>query len=191
MNKYVKYILTIGWILFSRSYDAYCSVLLTPDLKKEANPLVTVGGISSWAPLLIILSILTIYVWYTFHKSIFKPMNIMPLEKGYSFGEFISFIYLGQKDHWTAVLYKFPKDFGRLNQYLGQLLTKLLVYAGFVSTIMWLLIHNSSYYQKNHSAFLVYSILISGCIIIAVKWNYTLFLTYRRSFNFNNNLHEK
>jgi hypothetical protein len=53
MNKYVKYILTIGWILFSRSYDAYCSVLLTPDLKKEANPLVTVGGISSWTPLLI------------------------------------------------------------------------------------------------------------------------------------------
>ena len=183
MNKYVKYILTIGWILFSRSYDAYCSVMLTPDLKKEANPLVTVGGISSWTPLLIILSILTIYVWYTFHKSIFKPMNIMPLEKGYSFGEFVSFIYLGQKDHWTAVLYKFPKDINRLNQYVGQLLTKFLVYAGFVSTLMWLLIHSSSYYQKNHSAFLVYSILISGCIIIAVKWNYTMFSNYKRSFN--------
>ena len=61
MNKNLKFTAITTWILFSRSYDAYCTYQLTPDLSKEANPLVTVVGISSWTTLLLVLSVLTIY----------------------------------------------------------------------------------------------------------------------------------
>lgn len=64
MTKKVKFTITTAWILLSRSYDAYCTNMLTPDLSKEANPLVTVFGVSSWTTLLIILGVLTIYVIY-------------------------------------------------------------------------------------------------------------------------------
>ena len=80
MNKKLKFALTTIWILFSRSYDAYCTNLLTPDLSKEANPLVTVVGVSSWTTLLIILGILTIYVIYAYFISVFRPMNLLPKE---------------------------------------------------------------------------------------------------------------
>lgn len=57
MNKTLKYSLTTAWIIFSRAYDAHCTAQLTPDLSKEANPLVTVVGISTWTPLLAIISL--------------------------------------------------------------------------------------------------------------------------------------
>mgnify|MGYP003342170626 CR=1 FL=1 len=178
MNKKLKFALTTIWILFSRSYDAYCTNLLTPDLSKEANPLVTVVGISSWTTLLIILSVLTIYVIYAYYISVFRPTYLLPKEKGYTFSNFVAYVYLGYKDSWTSTLYKFPKDLKRANNYFGHLLTKGLVYAGVVSTIMWLLINYSNYYKKIHSATLVYSILIGGCFIIGYIWNKNLYRQY-------------
>ena len=178
MKKNLKFTFTTIWIVFSRSYDAYCTNVLTPDLSKEANPLVTVGGISSWTTLLIILSILTLYTIYAYFVSVFRPMNLLPKDKGFSFGNFVAYVYLGFKDSWTATLYKFPKDINRLNNYMGNLLTRCLVYAGLVSTLMWLLINNSEYYRTIHSAPLIYSILIGGSVVIIYLWNKSLYKQY-------------
>lgn len=181
MNKNLKFVLTSAWILFSRSYDAYCTAELTPDLSKEANPLVTILGISSWGPLLIILSVLTLYTIYAFFKSTFHSMKLSPEAKGFSFGAFVAYVYLGKKDHWSAFLFKFPKDAQRFNQYMGQVLTPCLVYAGIVSTIMWVMIHQSEWYRSFHHAAYVYSILIVGCLLIAYRWNKNLYLAYLKS----------
>lgn len=183
MNKTLKFTLTTIWILFSRGYDAYCTHSLTPDLDKEANPLVTVTGVSSWTTLLIILGALTIYILYAYYVSTFKPINLMPKEKGYSFNSFAGYLYLGKKDNWIAIFYKFPKSIIRLNNYMGQVLTRFLVYAGIVSTIMWLLINNSEYYRSVHSAPLIYSILIGGCLVIAYTWNKSLYRKYLNDEN--------
>ena len=178
MNKKIKFIVTTSWILFSRTYDAYCTNLHTPDLSKEANPLVSIAGVSSWTTLLIILSLLTIYAVYAYFISVFKPMNLFPKDKGYSFGNFMAYLYLGNKDNWTATFYKLPKDVKRLNNYMGHVLTKFLVYAGFVSTLMWLLINYSNYYKSIHSATMIYSILFVGCAIISYKWNKSHYRKY-------------
>ena len=178
MNKKLKFSITTAWILFSRSYDAYCTNLLTPDLSKEANPLVTVVGISSWTTLLIILGILTIYVIYAYFISVFRPMNLLPKEKGYTFSNFVAYVYLGHKDSWTSMLFKFPTNLKRANNYFGNLLTKWLVWAGITSTIMWLLINYTDFYKTIHSAPLIYSILILGCIVIAYIWNKNLYRQY-------------
>jgi phosphate starvation-inducible membrane PsiE len=69
-------------------------------------------------------------------------------------------------------------DLKRANNYFGQLLTKFLVYAGITSTIMWLLINHTDYYKTIHSASMVYSILIAGCITIAYIWNKSLYKEY-------------
>lgn len=178
MNKKLKFILTTVWILFSRGYDAYSTFLLTPDLSREANPLVTIGGVSSWSALLFILSILTIYVLYAFYVSEFRPMNLFPKEKNYSFGNFMAYLYLGVNTSWTKVLYQLPKDMHRLNQYMGHLMTRGLVYFGVVSTIMWLLIDHSDFYKSIHSAGLIYSILIGGLVVIYYAWNKRMYKEY-------------
>lgn len=178
MNKTIKFTLTTIWILFSRCFDAYCTFNLTPDLSKESNPLVTVVGISSWPILLMVIGFLTIYIIYAYYVSIFKPMNLLPTEKGHSFSNVIAYLYLGQKDHWTAVLYRFPTNIKRLNTYLGHIMSLSLGFAGVISTLMWVLIRNSEYYRTIHSAPLIYSILILGCITIAFFWNKSMYSKY-------------
>ena len=43
--KTLKFLVVLSWILFSKSYDAYCTYLHTPDLSKEENPLVSILGL--------------------------------------------------------------------------------------------------------------------------------------------------
>ena len=185
MSKKTKFAITTVLILLTRSYDAYCTYQLTPDLSKESNPLVTVVGISSWTPLLIILSVLTIYAIYAYYISVFKPFNFLPTEKGYSFANVAAYTYLGYKDSWISILYKFPKDLKRFNHYMGRILTILLIYAGFVSTIMWLLINNTNYYKTIHSVALVRTILIGGCFLIIYLWRRSLYKQYLANTNEN------
>jgi hypothetical protein len=177
MGKKTKFTLVTAWILLSRSYDAYCTNQLTPDLSKESNPLVSVLGMS-WTPLLIIISLLSIYAIYTLYISVFKSKNLLPTEKGYSFSNVAAYTYLGQKDHWTAVFYKLPKDVSRFNHYMGHTLSRCLVFAGIVSTVMWLLINYTEFYKSIHSVQLIYSILIIGCTAIIYSWNKTMYRQY-------------
>lgn len=179
MRKTIRFVLVTLWIVFSRSYDAYCTWQLTPDLSKEANPLVSVLGLT-WTPLLIVIGILCLYVIYAYYVSVFKPMKLMPDESGYSFRELSTYVYLGKKDNWISMLYKYPKSIRRMNQIIGHTLTICLVYAGVVSTIMWLLINYTDYYKTIHSAPLIYSILVLGCIIIIFKWFQAMYKEYRQ-----------
>lgn len=182
MTKKSKFIITTVWILFSRSYDAYCTNQLTPDLSKESNPLVSVLGMT-WTPLLITIGLLTIYLIYAYYISVFKPKDLLPKEQGYTFSEFISFNYLGRKEKWTSLIYKFPKDINRFNQWMGHNLTQCLSFAGLVSTIMWLLINHTDFYKNIHSVALIYSILISGCLAIIYNWNRTMYKVYLGNTN--------
>lgn len=69
--KKVKFTLIIFWMLFSKSYDAYCTFLHTPDLSKEANPLVTLFGFD-WFLLLISYFIINfIHMLYLLSNFIF------------------------------------------------------------------------------------------------------------------------
>ena len=111
MGNRSRFVLTTVWILISRAYDAYCTYQLTPDLTHEANPLVTVVGVSSWSALLIIIGLLTAFVIYAYYKHVFHPIDILPNEEGFTFSNMIAYTYLGRKDNWYAVFYKLPSTF--------------------------------------------------------------------------------
>ena len=179
MPKKLKFISIICWILFSRGFDAYCTMQHTPDLSKEANPLVSVLGISSWTFILGIIGILTLYICFAFYKSVFHPISLEPTEKGLNFREYAAFLYLGERTHWSAMLYKYPKDLKRLHQYFGSVLTACLIYAGIISTLMWLLIQNAEWYREIHTAGRVYFFLIGGSIQIIITWNWQKYKIYR------------
>ena len=179
MKKY-KFFLILFWILFSKSYDAYCTFLHTPDLSKEANPLVTLLGFD-WFLLLLVISLLTIYTCYTLYLISFKPIKLYPQEKGFSFSNFIAYMYFGKKSNLLSILYKLPsfKD-KRFHYSLGNIFVRFLVFAGLVSTIMWLLINNSELYRGIHNHLVIYVILFSGTFVIMYNYyksNYKKYLT--------------
>ena len=174
MSKKTKFILITTWILFSRSYDVYCTNQLTTELDRETNVLVSVLGFA-WTPLLFTIGAITLYVIYTNYLTIFKPKNLFPPEKDYSFKDFVSYIYFGHKENFTSMLYKMPKDKSRINYLAGHILTICFVFAGILTTIMWLLIKYTNYYKTVHSASVVYSILLIGCAVLMYEW-------YRREY---------
>src|SRR5258707_13261253 len=186
MTKKTKLVITTFWILLTRSYDAYCTSQLTPDLSKENKPLVSVLGMT-WTPLLLTIGILAIYSIYTYYLTIFKTKNLLPIESGYSLNNIIAFIYLGQKDNWTAILYKFPRDISRFNHYMGHVFTKCLVFVGFVSTIMWILINYTGYYKTFHSPTFIYLFIVFGCVWIIYKWNRKMYKQYLATLMYRKN----
>jgi len=178
MKKNITFSLTVLWILATRVYDAYCTFQYTPDLTLEANPLVSLFGLN-WTPLLIIISILCIYTIYAYYFSYFKNFDPLPLEKGYSFSNFIGYIYTGKKQSWVSLLYKFPKDMNRFNYYMGNILSKGFVLLGFFSTSMWILLNHSEFYYENiHSAMMMYIISILGVSFISYNWFLKLYKEY-------------
>lgn len=179
MRKHFKVTVVSILILLTRSYDAYCTYQLTPDLSKEANPLVSVIGIDSWSLLLIVLGILTAYTLFAYLKSSFRPFNLLPNESGLSFSHFVGYLYTGNREPWYVLLFKFPKNFSRFNEYMGQLMTLCLLYAGAVSTLMWVLIKHSESYKSIHSPALIYSILILGTVLISFIWNLNKYRQYK------------
>lgn len=171
MHKGLTFFIVSVLLISTRAYDAYSTYLYTPDLSQEVNPLVSILGLT-WMPLLIILSLLMLYCLYAFYVSTFEEFDFAPAEKGYSFTEFTTYAYLGHKTHWTAMLIQLPKEFKRFHHYMGQLLTQCLLFAGFVSTLMWIMIqYVPGYLETYHSAQMIYLILGVGSVFLIWNWS--------------------
>lgn len=176
-NKTVKFILTTAFILLTRAYDLYWTYKYTPDLSREINPLVSVFGMT-WLPFLTVISLIILYVIYAYYISLFKPINILPTEEGYTFSNVVAYIYLGYKAEWPAIFYRSPKKLSRVNYYFGHILPLCFIFIGIVSTIMWLLIKYTRYYNSVLSLAILYPILIFGCVAIAYLWTKSQYKKY-------------
>jgi hypothetical protein len=177
MNKTTRYILATVWILFSRSFDAYATWQHTPDLQKEASPLVAVLGLD-WLPLLSLLALFVAYVLFAYWRALFGSYSILPAEKGLNLSEFTGYLATGRKTKWWALLYQFPKTRAHFHAYFGYLLTICLSVAGVVSTLMWVLIWYSDAYRNVHSVALIYSVILGGCVLAVGLWLRKLYTGY-------------
>ena len=177
MNKAQKFILVTIWILLSRAYDAWSTYHHTPDLTKEANPLVSAMGMG-WIPLLTTIGLLSTYVIYTYYQSTFNTRSLHPQDNGYNFRQFAAYLYLGERKHWSTMLYQMPREKWRLHQYMGRILPPCLAFAGLLSTLMWLLIQYYPPYHQYHSPIVIYALLITMCLFINIRFN----LSEYRSF---------
>jgi len=177
--KTLKFLIILLWILFSKCYDIYCTYLHTPDLSTEANPLVSILGFN-WFWLLIVIGALTMYTCYTLYLISFKPIKLYPLDKGYSFSNFIAYMYFGKKSSWLSIIYRVPPMRNKRFHYtFGNIFVRYLGFAGIVSTVMWLLINNSEAYRVIHNHLVIYGILISGTFIILYNYYKTNYNKYQ------------
>lgn len=81
-----------------------------------------------------------------------------------------------------SILYKLPSLKNKRFHYtFGNIFTRYLVFAGIVSTVMWLLINNSEFYRDIHNHLVIYGILISGTFIILSNYYKTNFKRYQLS----------
>lgn len=177
--KHIKFLLITLGILLTRGYDYISTRNFTPDLSKEANPLVSIFGFK-WIGLTITLIILTIYTLYTLYVNTYKKIDILPKEKGLSFKKFTLLVYLGYKARWVDLLYKLPNNLSRFNYVFGHILSRSLLWAGLITTVMWILIHTSKKYASTyHNVLFIYGIIIIGCFIISYLYFRKLYKIYK------------
>jgi hypothetical protein len=179
MKKHLKFTLILTGILLTRAYDAYCTALFTPDLKREGNLLASVFHLH-WSGLLLSMGCVLLYVIYALYINTYKQINLFPAQRQLSFGQFVAQALYGPGASWKAFLYKFPADTQKLHYVFGYILSRGLLWAGVVTTIMWVLInHTATYYTHFHSYSGTMSLILGGVAVVAYYYFNQLYTAYK------------
>lgn len=169
MGKLTRFLLISSWIVFTRFFDLYSTYNFTPDLSREANPIVSVFRLNWWS-LIIIIGIITVYIIYVYYCRLFKYGSLFPSKKNLNFIEFITYLVTGESGHWTTIFYKLPTKNNRINNLLGHILPRILSYVGVITSLMWILTDIPKLYEEYYSPIYIYASLILGSFIIVILW---------------------
>ncbi|MCB0663109.1 MAG: hypothetical protein KDC24_10240, partial [Saprospiraceae bacterium] len=176
----IKFLSLTAWLVITRTVDVFATFQFTPDLQKEANPMVSVFGLHSWSIMLTVISLLVAGVIYLYYIHVFKKDLPHPVEKGMAFSEFSGYLFFGEKRPWYHMLYHIPKGLKRNVQVMGVILPYGLAFAGLVSTLMWYGIYFlPELYRPYHSVFAIWTLLGLGCIASWLIFAWVEFDKYR------------
>ena len=122
-------LLTVLFVL-SRAADAGGTYMVTPDLRHETNPIVSVLG-AGWGGLLVVqVALSALVIWLTYWD-LFGSRLPYPTQRGLGFREFAGAYYFGRKSTLVEFLWRPPAGW-RLNLKLaGYALPRLLIVLGF------------------------------------------------------------
>lgn len=122
-------LLTVLFLL-SRATDAGATYMVTPDLRHETNPIVSVLG-AGWVGLLLVqVALSALVIWLTYWD-LFGSRSPYPRQRGLGFREFAEAYYFGRKSTLVDFLWRPPTGW-RLNLKLaGYALSRLLIVLGF------------------------------------------------------------
>jgi len=153
--------------------------MVTPDLERETNPLVSIFG-RGWVAVIIFQVILVSIIIILNYLSLFKIKSSYPSQKGYSYKEFIMYYYFGKEENLIKMIYKFPQDKVTLIKLLGYVLPRaLIVISIFISTSSTFLIISSDYSEFYAVAKPYYYIVLIGIaflfIILFFKREYGIY----------------
>lgn len=121
------------------------------------------------------------------YYSLFKIKNSYPSQKGYSFKDFITYYYFGEKRSLIKMVYKFPNNKSVLIKALGYILPRSLILISVFISLSSTLLIVSSEYQKFYVAarpyyYVVLIAIVSVSYLLFFKKEYTIYqkiLTHR------------
>jgi len=177
-NKLEFFLLTL-LLIITRFWDVITTYMVTPDLERETNPLVSIFG-RGWVAVIIFQVILVSIIIILNYLSLFKIKSSYPSQKGYSYKEFIMYYYFGKEENLIKMIYKFPQDKVTLIKLLGYVLPRaLIVISIFISTSSTFLIISSDYSEFYAVAKPYYYIVLIGIaflfIILFFKREYGIY----------------
>ncbi|MEX8547240.1 MAG: hypothetical protein V5804_06530 [Mucilaginibacter sp.] len=165
------------WIIITRIYDVYETYLFMPNLDREINPLVKYLHVG-WTGLLLVITLLVVYIIFSFYKFLFdKPLSL-PKENGLNFSEFFTTWYFGKKENWYKAFYKFP-DTKRVHYFAGVFFASAISVAGLCTTLMWVLIKYTSWYYTKYHNIITLLIGFSFCFVPSLWYIQIMYKRYK------------
>ena len=140
-----RFIFLASLLIFTRFADAQTTYLHTPDLKKEANPLVSLLGLG-WTGSIIIQVVALTFVIYALWIYCFKKVEVLIYDSNISRTKFISLFHFSDTESFKKLFYKLPTNKNSLLYSIGFIMTfSLIAISILVSTSTSLLIMSEKY----------------------------------------------
>ncbi len=185
MNKVVKFILVTIFLILGRVYDVYSTSLYTPNLKNETNIVVKMFD-AGWSSILIFQAIMLIAVIALYYYYLFNFRKVNPPKEDLSLKEYVSFFLFYQKDSFSKMFYKLPKNMNGFWAMTGYVATMTLIVASFIvgsSTTALLLSEEYAQFYKSGIPLLLYTIIILIALYFTIQFFRTNYRGYRQSLN--------
>ncbi|UCE25452.1 MAG: hypothetical protein JSU74_05240 [Candidatus Zixiibacteriota bacterium] len=164
----------------TRLSDLFATFLVTPNLARETNPLVSVLG-QGWAWLIGVQVVLVSIIVLLNYYSLFKSKTEYPSEEGLSFQRFATRYYLGREQHWVNLIFRLPYRWNVFVKVFGYTLPRVLIVVGLLVSVSSLLLSVSPTYANYYlplPAF--YAVFFAIALLIYYRFFQTEYVAYRR-----------
>jgi hypothetical protein len=162
-DKQKQFILIVFLVSITRMGDGITTYFITPDLKYEKNPLVTVLDFN-WTGLIIAGVLLVLFTAYLYHYYLYHDKQVKTSEDITSLKEYISYYYFEDKHSFTKLFYAFPKSKQALLASLGYVLAYSSIIYGAILTVNNTLV----YYSDTYNYFVYHAWILMYLIIIPI-----------------------
>ena len=173
MGKWARFIFWVVAIIIGRLFDAYTTLLYTPDLKKEGNPIVHIFG-GGWNAIIVVQIVVVALVVYGLYFYTFKFKTVLPAETGLTFKQYVSFFCFRDKDSFHQIWYRRIVYKPGLMAVFGYVTTGTLIFASYlvgISTAFLILIPAYKPYYRMGVPFL----LLATAVIAMLYFSYRFF----------------
>lgn len=155
-------------MVFSRATDWFFTHKYSPDLRFEANPMVSIFKFH-WPEFILFSLVLLFSISFCLYYDLFSKRTIYPQNKNLPFSEFASIHWFGRKRHPISFLLAFAKDWDLRVKFLGFAGSRLLILISVIASISWVGLAESSSFEMFYNLvfpFFPYGIIVFGAVFL-------------------------
>jgi hypothetical protein len=171
-----------------RVADVVITYIVSPDLRWEINPLVSVAGLG-WLSLITSNVAGVAVILILFHYSLVRGGDLYPTEPGYSVKEFISHYLFGERHSFRKIYYVVPTNRRAIIEYAGYVSIRVLTVWSLIIVVHNALVWYSEAFRglmSNLKLWLaVYALLIILTVAYSLRFFKVLYLGYSLSHRHN------
>ena len=162
-----------------RAADVAITYVVSPDLRWEINPLVSVAGLG-WFALIAGNIVGVAGILALFYYSLSRRAELFPPEPGYSLKEFVSHYLFGERHSFRKIYYVVPKNRSAILEYSGYVSMRVLTAWSFVIVVHNALVWHSTAFRDTMSDLRLWLGIYALLIILTISYSLSFFrLLYR------------
>lgn len=175
-----EFMLLTVLLCVTRLSDLLATFIVTPDLVRETNPMVSIFG-QGWTWLIGVQVVLVSSIVWLNYLSIFKPRPDHPPQSGLSLGQFATTYYFGREQHWTNLIFRLPYRRSVFVKVFGYTLPRVLIVVGLVVSMSSLLLSVSKTYANHYPPLpAFYAAIAAIALLIYYRFFRIEYNAYRR-----------
>jgi len=190
-KKFLVFIIFVALYIVLDCIDFLLTYIGTPDLAREANPLVMIYGFG-WKALIIsaviyffIFALIMYFVFVRFKRTLIPCRD---------FKQYLSMLYFGSPDKFCWTLYKFPKRKVYWNYFA--VCTGTLILFTTLSTKLLAIVEWIGYLSNSYFIYINYNLIkivylgtfperATFAVVVAIAWLAAMYLWYYREYRIN------